>query len=292
MKTTRKLVKNIVQCIFGGIDKLFIKLHLIQPTAIVFVDGGICSQINRFMTGEYYREQGYNVLYDISWFEYSGMDANGVINRFWELTTMFPNIQLRCVSRCKSLIYSYLLPPPSVNFKYTDEYSITRNVYIGGYRSVKPECERRYYDKYFNLQTMSLKPELHLDHSHKFCGVHVRRGDLANVNIPVYGTVSEDYFFKAIGYVVEHYSDVRFLFFSDDMDWVRNKIIPKINVSYELIQGNKPYEDLGLLAQCDIIVGSQGSFGRTAALINPNATFICSTTAKKTIDSPRTIIIK
>ena len=40
------------------------------------------------------------------------------------------------------------------------------------------------------------------------------------------------------------------------------------------MRDNKAWEDLWYLAQCPIIVASQGSFGRVAARLNPDAIMI------------------
>lgn len=39
---------------------------------IIRVDGGICSQIAFFVLGLVFKEKGYEVKYDLSWFETSG----------------------------------------------------------------------------------------------------------------------------------------------------------------------------------------------------------------------------
>ena len=66
----------------------------------------------------------------------------------------------------------------------------------------------------------------------------------------------------------------KYLFFSDEPDWVEHNICNQLAQPYEIMRGNKAWEDLWLLAHCPIIVASQGSFGRVAAQLNPDAVLI------------------
>jgi len=70
---------------------------------------------------------------------------------------------------------------------------------------------------------------------------------------------------------------VSFLFFSDGMEYVRNVLMPllkHIDAEFVLVQGNKAYEDLILMSQCEYIIASQGSAGKVAAMINNRSQLI------------------
>jgi hypothetical protein len=123
--------------------------------------------------------------------------------------------------------------------------------------------------KHFSLDNASWTPQMELDPKKRYCGVHIRRGDLANVSLTHYPQVADGYFMRAIEYVQTNEKSDEFLLFSDDPQWVRENILPNVTSPCRIVEGNNGYEDLILLAQCSMIVASQGSFGRVAAIINP-----------------------
>lgn len=97
------------------------------------------------------------------------------------------------------------------------------------------------------------------------------------MNDSFYGKVTENYFRNAIAYVKERNSDVNFFFFSDEMDWVEQNLLDYCGgACFEMVKGNKAYEDLSLMALCDIFVSSQGSAGKVAAMINGKGLLIIS----------------
>lgn len=58
-------------------------------------------------------------------------------------------------------------------------------------------------------------------------------------------------------------------FFSDELDWVEQNLLGMVgDSSYELMWGNKAWEDLCLMAYCDCFISSQGSAGKVAAMMN------------------------
>ena len=74
------------------------------------MDGGLCSQMNMWIQGQYYAEQGYPVYYDLDWFRRDGKGIDGVSIRHYELETLWPNIRVKTMSRISMLFYRYLLP--------------------------------------------------------------------------------------------------------------------------------------------------------------------------------------
>lgn len=106
------------------------------------------------------------------------------------------------------------------------------------------------------------------------CAVHVRRGDLANRETECYKSVQKDYFITAMNYVVENYINVHFCFFSDELDWVQENLCHLVNVPYNMIRGNKAWEDLALVSECDVVIASQGSFGTMGARLNGSSDLI------------------
>ena len=105
------------------------------------------------------------------------------------------------------------------------------------------------------------------------CAVHVRRGDLS-AYIPAYGEpVSAQYFLDAMELLYLKNSSIVFYFFSDEMQWVKENIIPKIEgkYNYELVNKNgsdKGYLDLYAVSSADYIIASNGSFGSAGKVLS------------------------
>ena len=123
-------------------------------------------------------------------------------------------------------------------------------------------------------------------------GIHVRRGDLAKGDNPIYGGVTDGYFLRAIDFCNQHFNPCKYLFFSDEPDWVEQNICNHLSMPFEIIRGNKPWEDLRLLSQCPIIVASQGSFGKVAAQLNQQAVLIQCDNEHAKRDRENTYFIK
>ena len=234
------------------------------------MDGGICSQMVQYLCGRYFMDAGINVLFDLRFFVENGKDWDGKFERKFELVEMFPSLPFSALTMRQSNFYrrwfSYghngsVLPNPQM---------IKRTTYFEGYYSLPQSIDfRLMVSNVFNLQTMCEMPT-HIPQNNDGinCAVHVRRGDLANRNLGGYEMVSDGYFFSAINDVVKRYGNVMLYFFSDEPEYVLCNICPNVQQPYKMMQGNKAYVDLALVAECDVVIGSQGSFGTMAARLN------------------------
>ena len=95
-------------------------------------------------------------------------------------------------------------------------------------------------------------------------GVHVRRGDMVNNGFG-YQVASSHYMNKA----VQYFSDITnriFVVCSNDMNWSKNNI-PK-NEKVEFMAGNPREIDLAILASCDHLISTVGSFSWWAGFLN------------------------
>lgn len=279
MATLRKIIKKILVSIFVWIDELLVKWHLAKPRIIIYMDGGLCSQMNMWIQGQYYAEQGFDVYYDLDWFRRDGKGIDGVSIRHYELETLWPKLQVKTMSHISTMFYRYLLPWKKMHCQLPLAKEIRRSVYFKGYNHLEEQDKIRLYHKYFNIRFAQMTEKMHLEEK-RYCGVHVRRGDLASVtNIAVYPQMADGYFIRAIDYVLKHEKIDEFLLFSEDAQWLRENILPNTTAKCRIMEGNKGYEDLMLLAQCQVIVASQGSFGPTAALINQNCELLIRNTS-------------
>ena len=262
----------------------FCKIHLVKPSIVVYVDGGICSQMHQYLLGRYYAEQGMNVKYNLFWYQRNGKDNNGIHPRIFELTKMWPRLEFQASN--------------SSTYFYSRHYSVKRNgmhfpleiappAYLHGYYTFDDNnLYRSIFQKYFTLdklvQTSKSKSVDGWEGTR--CALHVRRGDLAKMDDCFYGKVSVDYFQKAIDYVGSKYDRIKFFIFSDGFDWVEKELAPFYSsYPHELVKGNLAYEDLVLMARCDCFIASQGSAGKFAAMINGKGLLIVGSNPHDTI---------
>lgn len=241
------------------------------------MDGGICSQMNQFLQGQLFAEKGAAVGYDLTWFKRSGMDVDHRFARTYELQTLFPDLEVKTFSNFTIRFYKLFLRYSSPKLELPSISKRVAPIYLAGYYGIDDKDFSRLFHHFFvgketpeqssHLNRQS--PEQHL------CAIHVRRGDLARGDNPYYGGVSDDYFQRAIAYVEHLHPGTMFYFFSDEIEYVNQHIVPDLTVSFNLVQEpNKAYEDLLLISECDTIVASQGSFGKYAAMLNEKSLLI------------------
>ena len=254
------------------------KLHIVKPYVLIYVDGGIRSQMHQYLLGRYYAEKGMNVAYDLGWYKRNGMDNNGIFERKFEFCEMWPNLPFEIATDEKVTFYNRVFPVKREGMHFPLEVNAPK--YFGGY--YRFDDEKAYgvlFKKYFSLDKCRPveKSGLITNGEGIKCAVHVRRGDLANMDDYFYGKVTLDYFRRAMDYVRSVFDNVRFYFFSDELDWVEKNLIQFCrDGEYELMKGNKAWEDMALMAHCDCVISSQGSGGKAAALINGKGLLVIS----------------
>jgi hypothetical protein len=102
--------------------------------------------------------------------------------------------------------------------------------------------------------------------------VHVRRGDYKTREAQAYhGILPASYYREAIERVLSRHPKARFLFFSDDMEWVRAHLdtrLPLFDSGDEV--GRTALEDLHLMQHCRHHVIANSSFSWWGAWLNPD----------------------
>ena len=266
---------RLLSIIFQSIDALLCKLHIKHPIVVVYIDGGICSQMLQYLHGQYYVEYGIDVYYDDTWFKTNGKDQFGNMSRDFELTDICPNLKYKRITKLKRKWYLIFFKAMKTNDdRLPNPNKIQHSIYLNGYWDLPADICNDLFVKCFNLQDSKETKLLKNLENQTIVGLHVRRGDLAQGDNPYYGGVTDNYFVRAIELCNNKFNPQKYLFFSDEPDWVEQNICLRINSQYEIVRGNKAWEDLWLLAQCPVIVASQGSFGKVAAKLNPNAALI------------------
>lgn len=272
----RKFLHGLLSECVGYIYEMLCKLRICTPKIIVMMDGGICSQMHQFLIGQQFANQGIDIEYDLSWYDSCGVDVDGEFPRVYDLEKMFPTIKVKKAKPHAIHFYSKFLNYADRRFDSTDAHTFAP-IYLGAYYDVDDEIFRHLFEELYCGASKAPMPTI-LKNSNphqKRCAIHVRRGDLASGDNPWYGGVRDDYFLKAIEKVEKMHPGTKYFFFSDEIDYVEHAIVPSLSVDYKLMRGGyAAYEDLLLISSCDIIVASQGSFGKYAAMLNKDSMLI------------------
>lgn len=267
------------------IYKSLLKAGLIKPKVILLLDGGICSQMHQYLLGQLYVQKKYLVRYDLTFYKEWGSDLNRQFVRNFDLLKAFPYLKLKTPSSTALSWYKKRFYNVGNNTcKRVDDFSFlqkTPPVYLGGYYHLPADIWLPAFHELFRMEkgvldsaNAKLCDEIDL----RFCsvGVHVRRGDL-KVEVYDYGKpASLDYFSKAVSFFKEKDTTPFFYFFSDEPDWVRNELLPSLQLTGEeckvvdLNGSDKGYMDLFLIAHCKHQITSKGTLGKYGAILRDN----------------------
>lgn len=274
-------MKRFLKNFYG---KIILSKKKIEPCIIIMVDGGLGSQLNKYIIGQVikYKTKA-EVKYDLSWFERHGKSIDNKDNRNFELTKLFPETDFPVASKKEIEFYrKYFRYSNKKIFKYNKKIlNFKPPVYIDGYIS-----NSRYLTDFKDLGLNDLKFNMELTGTNKeifddiklqnsSVAIHVRRGDYVN---SVHDILTSEYFVNAINYLQKHLEqkNPKFYIFSNGMEWVKNEIIPKLknNINICLIEGNDNDNgaiDFYLMYNCQHQIISNASFGLFAAFLNKNA---------------------
>lgn len=256
-----------------------------EPYYVVRIDGGISSQIDQYVIGlALFRAKGEKtkILYDLTWYKEYGMDLNNAFVRNFDLLRMYPDLEFVEVSPFLRRIYYNC-------FRYDGEWRSYKSIdvsqlpsaplYLDGYGyTVSAQQLKQIYctDAILHLRNPeqilsgeSLAVYHQIMKMEKSIAVQVRRGDMAMAGFTSH-PVSPQYYIEAMR--MNCFQDGFFFFFSDEMQWVRDEIIPLLgeNIQFQLVDINgsdRGYMDLFLCASCKHIISSQGSMGAKAAML-------------------------
>lgn len=105
-----------------------------------------------------------------------------------------------------------------------------------------------------------------------YVSVHIRRGDYLNSNFyKILGCcTSLDYYKSAISYIEEKVDNPIFVFFSDDMNWVKENIKVKNAVYVDFNTGYDSWQDMYLMSRCKHNITANSSFSWWGAWLNTN----------------------
>lgn len=265
--------------------KRFLKYGIISSKMVILLDGGICSQMHQYLLGRLYKERGYRVVYDLSFYDEWGMDKDYKFVRNFDLLKAFPYLKMEVASSLTVSIYKqkYYYEGNNTTDR-TDDFSFLEKVpplYLGGYYYLPADVWLPAFHSIFRLC-----PDILDDANAQMCdeirsnpcsvAVHVRRGDL-KVEMYDYGKpASFRYFKESISYFQEKIHSPFFYFFSDEPDWVVRELAPRLKLTekeckiVDLNGSDKGYMDLYLIAYCKHQITSKGTLGKYGALLGDN----------------------
>lgn len=182
----------------------------------------------------------------------------------------------------QSNLYEKILYKRSISKKYkyqfiTDSYDVTEynpsfyytyeNVYYMGWYQNEKYFERV---KIELIKDLTLKKDICIpkiiDDSENVVSIHVRRGDFVKGG----WCVSEDYYKEAINCIKKYIKNPIFVVFSDDVEWVKNKMF-KENVYFVKDFGNyNACEEMIIMSMCKHNIIANSTYSWWGAWLNRN----------------------
>jgi len=265
--------------------KRLLKIGIISPKIVVLLDGGICSQMHQYLLGQLYQERGYEVIYDLSFYDEWGMDKDHKYVRNFDLLKAFPYLKMKTASKLTVAVYrqKYYNVGNNTTEKIEDFSFLEKKppLYLGGYYYLPATVWLPIFHSTFKVSPEVLD-EINMQMFNEIAvspcsvAVHVRRGDL-KVELYDYGKPATfDYFDKSIRYFKQRLSSPFFYFFSDEPEWLIDELVPQLQLEgdkYKIVDINgsdKGYMDLYLIAKCKHQITSKGTLGKYGALLGDN----------------------
>lgn len=282
-----RIIKRVAKFLLGKIGvttKYFEK----DPCVIIWIDGGFCSQIFRYLKGRWFAVRGFKVKYDISWYDKSPLDGLKTERRDFILLKCFPHIELevsRFPERCR---YKFLygtnihktgkkyrghydqVQAPLYNFLYDlDDVIANENEY-------EELAQYLHWEKLHDIlgpEARKIEQSIIQDKQRglKVIGLHVRRGDMSVPQHAYGGKVLTSEYYE---YVINKAADKNSVIyiFSNGFDFVESEVIPHIKCKYVMVnKTSEVFEDIFLCSLCSVIIAGQGSLAKIAYSFNTEA---------------------
>lgn len=156
---------------------------------------------------------------------------------------------------------------------YNPDVFETQNcVFVGYWQTEKYFCalrEKLLQCFSFQDQESKLLQLGNIIYSNNYVSVHVRRGDFERLESHRVCTLS--YYRKAIEYVKRFFGDMQFIFFSDDIEWVKANLKEDgIICESGMFDDYRDWYDMYLMTRCRGNIISNSSFSWWGAWLNNN----------------------
>lgn len=262
--------------------------------AIVDFMGGLGNQMFQYAFYKSIKDKGVEVKASLQFFDYFTAH-NG-----FELTNVF-NVDVAATQSGKiiptflpyafrvSQILSTLKGNKIVREKLSDFFTFC-NDYIGNYINTNKSIRYIGYwqnEGYFKDIENQLRKDFEFDLSKvspkniallnanqgvETVSVHVRRGDYLDKNLSgdLGGVCSVDYYVNSMNYFKSKNNAVRFMFFSNDIDWCKKQFAIENSVFIDWNSNSNSWQDLFLMSNCKHNIIANSSFSWWAAWLNAN----------------------
>ena len=270
---------------------------------VVRIMNGIGNQMFQYAFYKKLKLMGKDVRADISWFESSKAD------RVFSLKDAFPGIELDTegaaeeVQRMMTVIRGRPVWLKAFQYIFRDGRIRVQDGHGKVYKPKYLQMENRYFDGYWQTERYWLKEKNEILRSFTFreiknerlqqiedicrgkdtVSVHIRRGDyLASENLGLYsGICTEEYYRKALAHMQKTVPNARFVFFSDDVQWVREnwKLKNQVMAADYLDAGMPDWIEMKLMSLCANNITANSTFSWWGAYLNRNP--------QKTVISPQ-----
>ncbi|WP_256097253.1 alpha-1,2-fucosyltransferase [Brachyspira hampsonii] len=288
----RKILYDIVNSMYKLeyiADKLNVKDDK-KGMIIIESSGGLADQFGKYILGESIkRSYSFDIKYDLTWFRTHHKDVDGKHERPFELLKLCPDISYDIATEEEVFFYKACFGNMVKEYNDYDINNILqtkKNIYLDCYPKlldisvddvIKDIDLDKYHFKSLEGENLSLYNELKNNFS---ISVHARLGDshvMTEFKTIFNSDYSEysNYLIKSINYFYNKFRDKspKFFFFSDDMNWVNDNVISKLdkNISYKINkEKNPPHLDIYLISSAKHQIISLGGFGNLASLFNKN----------------------
>jgi len=251
------------------------------PWVIVMIDGGLGSQMGQYTLGlSVARNSTMTVKHDLSWYRKYAKDCQGIENRFFALTKIFPNVKISLPPENMRLFFAqYLNAYPGIHLEFKPEIlSPTVPCYLGGYychpqyTTSALEEARRVFAFTPKLDARNEQILNQIRTTEFSVAIHVRRGDYVGTNFDV---CTEEYFTRAIAIITAKLSPHQptFFVFSNGMEWTK-KLFSKFPCNFVFVEGNDNDHvqfDLFLMTQCGHFILSNSSLSYWGGILSQRA---------------------
>ena len=230
---------------------------------IVAFQCGLGNQIAQYVFFLFLQKKGHKVY---------PFFVNGLLDEHYgfELNKVLLSPQILSMPFWMNIAVKILRRFPLLQSQAYDEYKY-KILYNGYY------FERKYFDELspcsiqFDYGKMSAEnwEFINKNKDKLLVSVHIRRGDY--LKSTAYSNVCTDFYYKqAIRYIEEKYSNILFVFFSDDLEYVKKTFSINHAVMVDWNQKENSYMDMLLMSCCSINIIANSSFSYWAARLNEN----------------------
>ena len=270
---------------------------------VVRIMNGIGNQMFQYAFYKKLKLMGKDVRADISWFDSPQAD------RVFFLKDAFPDIELDTegaadeVRRMMTAICSRPIWKKAFQCVFKDGRTRVKDGHGQIYKPKYLQMEDRYFDGYWQSERYWLKEKDEILSSFTFrdiknerlqqieeicrgkdtVSVHVRRGDYLSVNRKglFAGICTEEYYRKAFDYAQSMIPNACYIFFSDDVQWVReNWSLDNQVIAADYLDAGLPdWIEMKLMSLCANNIIANSTFSWWGAYLNRNP--------QKVVVSPR-----